>query len=77
MIRFHRNEATTTTGYVIPKDTFFCTPLDEAMRGYPFVHLLNDLSGYSDWLDHMSVSTHPYFNVGFGLPSQGGTALAD
>lgn len=67
MIRFFRSATRTSTGCVIPKDTFYLMPLEEALRGYPFVQLLNDLSSYADWLNHMDVSIHPYFNTGFGL----------
>jgi hypothetical protein len=67
MIRFFRSETRTSTGHIIPKDTFFLMALEEALRGYPFVQLFNDLSSYADWLNHMDVSIHPYFNTGFGL----------
>jgi len=67
MIRFFRNETTTSSGNVVPKDTFYLMQLEAPLRGYPFVQLLNDLSSYADWLNHMDVSIHPYFNAGFGL----------
>ncbi len=67
MIRFFRSETRASTGCVIPKDTFYLMPLEEDLRGFPFVQLLNDLSSYADWLNHMDVSIHPYFNTGFGL----------
>lgn len=69
MIKFFRNEGRSSAGDVIPKDTFYLMPLPEQLRGYPFVALLNDLSSYADWLNHMDVSIHLYFNTGFGLPN--------
>ncbi|NKE72808.1 DUF6602 domain-containing protein [Candidatus Manganitrophus noduliformans] len=68
MIRFVRDETRTSSGYVVSKDTLFLMTLEDPMRGYPFVQLLNDLSSYCDWLNYMDVSIHPYFNTGFGLP---------
>lgn len=68
MISFFRKETVTSTGQLLPKDSFSLMPLEDALRGYPFVRLLNDLSSYSDWLNHMDVSIHHYFNAGFGLP---------
>lgn len=47
MIRFFRNETLTTTRHLIPKDTFFPMQLEESLRGYPFIQLLNDLSSYA------------------------------
>lgn len=67
LIRFIRNEGYSSTGKVIHKDTFFLMQVEDALRGYPYIHLLNDLSSYADWLNHMDVSIHPYFNAGFGL----------
>lgn len=67
MIRFFRNEERSTTGQAIHKDSFFLMQVDESLRGYPYIQLLNDLSSYADWLNHMDVSIHPYFNAGFGL----------
>ncbi|QOX79503.1 hypothetical protein FY034_11330 [Trichlorobacter lovleyi] len=67
IIRFFRNETCTSTGCTISKDTFYLMPLEESLHGYPFVQLLNDLSSYADWLNHMDVSIHHYFNSGFGL----------
>jgi len=67
MIRFFRNEIRTSTGLLVPKDSFFLMTLEESMRGYPFVQLLNDLSSYTDWLNHMSFDIHHYFNAVFGL----------
>lgn len=68
MIKFFRNEARTTTGFLVPKNNFFLMSVEKDFRGYPFVQLLNDMSSYMDWLNHMDISTHQYFNEGFGLP---------
>ncbi|MDV6342285.1 DUF6602 domain-containing protein [Nitrosomonas sp. Is24] len=70
MISFIRNQTTTSTGHTIPKDSFFFMPLEESLRGYPFLQLLNDLSSYADWLNHMHISIHPYFNAELGFPSE-------
>lgn len=67
MIRFFRNARRSSTGQDIHKDAFFLMQLEEPLRGYPYLQLLNDLSSYADWLNHMDVSIHPYFNAGFGL----------
>jgi hypothetical protein len=67
LIRFFRNETKMPSGMVIPENSFCLMPLAEPMRGYPYVQLLNDLSSYADWLNHMDVSMYPYFNNGFGL----------
>jgi hypothetical protein len=67
MIKYYKTETRTSSGDVIPKDSFHLMPLEDNMRGYPFVHILNDLSSYIDWLNQMGVSIHPYFNSGFGI----------
>lgn len=51
-----------------PKYAFRLGVLDDQYRGYPFVKMLNKLSAYADWLNHMDISFHNYFNEGFGFP---------
>ncbi|MFU2035873.1 DUF6602 domain-containing protein [Bordetella avium] len=67
MIRFFRNEQLSSTGYRIHKDTFFLMQVEGSLRGYPFIQILNDLSSYADWLNHMNVSVYQYFNAGYDL----------
>lgn len=67
MITFHNKVKTTTTGYVIPPNTFFKMDLVDKMKGFPLGLLLNNLSSYVDWLPYMCLNSHHYINSGYDL----------
>lgn len=50
-----------------PPKTFFGIKLEENMVGYPYIQLLNSITGYVDWLPFMRIDLHHYFNSSFGL----------
>lgn len=67
MITFHKDKKTTTTGYEIQPNTYFLQELDNNFRGYPLAMLLNEISSYVDWLPHMRINFHNYFNSGYNV----------
>jgi len=67
-IKYCRAESETTTGAKIAAGTFFPMQLEEHMRGYTFIDILNSISSYVDWLPYMRVDIRRYFNHGFRLP---------
>ncbi len=66
-IKFSIESYITTTGYQVPPKTFFGIKLEENMVGYPYIQLLNSITGYVDWLPFMRIDLHHYFNSSFGL----------
>lgn len=67
-ILFCRSEVTASTGYVAQQGEFFLSRLEDYIKGYPFVAMLNSISSYTDWLPFMHVHIDRYFNLGYGLP---------
>lgn len=70
IIKYCRSDTRTTTGALIKAGTFFPIKLEQEMRGYPLIEILNNISSYTDWLPYMDVGIRRYFNASFGLPNE-------
>ena len=74
-ILYCRTAVTTTTGYVAQPGEFLVNRLEDHMKGYPFVAMLNSISSYTDWLPSLHIDIFRYFNIGYGLPNSGPSRL--
>jgi hypothetical protein len=62
IISYSKNSRTAANGSIVPENPFYLVELQDLNRGYPFVSLLNDVTSYLDWLNHMSTDHIAYFN---------------
>src|SRR5215208_2146838 len=67
-IGYFKVDTTTSTGDIIKAGTFQLSELEDAMHGYPFVQMLNNIASYTSWLAYLDIDIHHYFNTGYGLP---------
>lgn len=62
IVYFNEGDRTDVEGKPVEKYKYVNTNLNDESVGYPLIWILNDLEAYVDWLNHMTVTTSPYFN---------------
>ena len=62
-IRFNASEVENLNGQIIPPNTFHGEEFTEKLSGLPFLHILNSINFYVEWLSIMSINYTKYFDT--------------
>lgn len=65
MIKFMRQPGKTIDGDDVPGSSFYPSILQESTVGWPFVHMIDDITSYVSWLPYMDTEMHHYFNSSY------------
>ena len=58
----------TSTGESVPAGNFHKSIMEDHMRGYPLVQIVNRITDYVDWLPFMTLHNEVYLGRAFGVP---------
>ncbi|NJO80412.1 MAG: hypothetical protein HC827_19155 [Cyanobacteria bacterium RM1_2_2] len=65
MIKFVRQPGKTIDGDNVPGSSFYPSILQASTVGWPFIHMIDDITSYVSWLPYMDTEMHHYFNLSY------------